>query len=34
MDEDVVSIAEKIAVRNGNYDVIFYIKPEFPIEDD
>lgn len=34
MDEDVVSIAEKIAVRNGNYDAIFYIKPEFPIEDD
>lgn len=34
MDEDVVSIAEKIATRNGNYDAIFYIKPEFPIEDD
>lgn len=34
MDDDVVSVAEKIAVRNGNYDAIFYIKPEFPIEDD
>lgn len=34
MDEDVVKVAEKIAIRNWEYDAIFYIKPEFPIEDD
>lgn len=34
MDSEVVSVVQKIALRNGNYDYIFYIRPEFPIKDD
>lgn len=34
MDIEVVSVVQKIALRNGRYDHIFYIRPEFPIEDD
>lgn len=34
MDDDVVSVAKKVATKTHNYDYIFYIAPEFPIEDD
>jgi len=34
MDREVVSVLRKLALRNSNYDYIFYIRPEFPIEDD
>jgi len=34
MDKDVVEMAKKIALKTYNYDYIFYINPEFPIEDD
>jgi hypothetical protein len=34
MDEDLVRLAEKIVAKNGKYDHIFLIRPEFPIEDD
>ncbi len=34
MDDDIVNVAKKVALRVYDYDYIFYIKPEFPIEDD
>ncbi len=34
MDEDVVSVAKKVAMKTYNYDYVFYVAPEFPIEDD
>lgn len=34
MDQDIVETAKKIALKTHNYDYIFYINPEFPIEDD
>ena len=34
MDTDLVSTIKKAAIRNGKYDYIFYIRPEFPIVDD
>lgn len=34
MDNDVIEITRKIALKTYKYDHIFYIKPEFPIVDD
>ncbi len=34
MDDDLVNVAYKMASKTGKYDYIFYIPPEFPIEDD
>lgn len=34
MDNDVIEITRKIALKTHQYDHIFYIKPEFPIVDD
>lgn len=34
MDEDIVVITKKLALKIHNYDVIFYIKPEFALVDD
>lgn len=34
MDEHIISLSEKIAIETHRYDHIFYIRPEFPIEDD
>ncbi|MFZ5342004.1 MAG: AAA family ATPase [Patescibacteria group bacterium] len=34
MDSQVVDVVRKIAMKTFNYDYIFYIRPEFPIEDD
>jgi thymidylate kinase len=34
MDADLVRLAERIAAKNGKYDFLFFIRPEFPIEDD
>ena len=34
MDEDIVVITKKLALKSHNYDHIFYIKPEFDLVDD
>lgn len=34
MDEHVVLITKKLALKSHNYDIIFYIKPEFALVDD
>jgi hypothetical protein len=33
MDKNVINITKKIALNTHQYNHIFYIKPEFPIED-